>query len=412
MESYYILTTLIGLSAAFAYINQRFIRIPFVIGIFSLSALLSIAVIVSRIWLPHPYYYLKILVNHTDISQFVLQIMLGPLLFAGSFHTDGKSIKRHFNQISLLALAGVLLSTVIIGGALYVLTGVMNVNMGFVECLLFGALISPTDPIAVIGILTKAGVRKELEAVIVGESLFNDGVGVVTFISLLEISISGSKFDISRFGGLFVQEALGGVIFGILLGFGLHFLLRTLDRYDVEVLLTIATVMVGYSLASAIHVSGPLAMVVMGLIVGSYKEDLAMGPVSKDYLHKFWELMDIVLNAILFILIAFIMVVIDFKGSYIIIGLICVLIVLLSRIISIYIPTLLLPGVMKFTIKDANIVIWGGLRGGLSLALAMSLPDSEAKHIILIATYFCVFFSIIVQGLTIGKLFGQKKATF
>lgn len=404
MESYYILTTLIGLSAAFAYINHRFIRMPFVIGIFSLSALLSLVVMLSRIWLPHPYFYLKTLVDHTDISQFVLQIMLGPLLFAGSFHTDGNSIKAHFRQISLLALVGVLLSTIIIGSVLYGLTCIMNVHMTFIECLIFGALISPTDPIAVIGILTKAGVRKELEAVIVGESLFNDGVGVVTFISLLGILISGNKFDASHFSSLFLQEAIGGITFGLVLGFGLHFLLRSLDKYDVEVLLTIATVMVGYSLALAIHVSGPLAMVVMGLIVGSYKQDLAMAAITKDYLHKFWELMDIVLNAVLFILIAFIMVVIDFKTSYIIIGLVSVFIVLLSRIIAIYIPTLLLPGIMKFTAKDANLVIWGGLRGGLSLALAMSLPDSEAKHIILIATYFCVFFSIIIQGLTISRL--------
>lgn len=404
MSSYTILTILICLSAGFAYINHRFIRMPFVIGLFFLSTILSLIILSSKLWLPLHFGQLKIFVEQTDISKYILDIMLGFLLFAGSLHTSWSDIRRQLKQVTLLAVGGVLMSTVIIGYLFYGLTLLFHLNIDLLYCLLFGALVSPTDPIAVIGILTKAGVPKKIETVIVAESLFNDGVGVVTFIALSEMMISGNSFSIAHFGMLFLQQAIGGLVFGLVLGMVLHYLLRSLDHYDTEVLLTIAFVMAGYSAANALHVSGALAMVIMGLLVGNYETKDTMSDISQEYVHKFWELIDVILNAVLFILIALVLVVIEFKASYMYAGIAAIFIVLLSRIMVVYLPKLIWPRLIPYTHQEVRLVVWGGLRGGLSIAMALSLPDSEAKHLILIATYFCVVFSILLQGLTIKPL--------
>ena len=378
---------------------------PFVIGLFSLSSLVSLLVFISKFWFIHPYADLKSIVQQTDISKFILDIMLGFLLFAGSLHTNWGNVKKYLKQIALFAIGGVVLSTVIIAVLAYGLCSLLNIEIDFIYCLLFGALISPTDPIAVLGILTKANVPKKIESIIVGESLFNDGIGVVIFIALLETLHSGnSDINYSHFGLLFLQEALGGIIFGFTFGFILHKLLKSIDDYETEVLLTIAFVMVGYSLCLYLHLSGPLAMVVMGLLVGNYKHDTAMSDKTQEYVHMFWELIDVVLNAVLFIIIALVLIVIDFKVKYVLLGFASVFVVLLSRIIVVYLPTLLLSKTIELNKKESKIIVWGGLRGGLSIALVLSLPDSEAKNILLIATYICVLFSILVQGLTIGKL--------
>jgi monovalent cation:H+ antiporter, CPA1 family len=402
---YIILTTLIGTSAAFAYINYKYIKMPFVIGVFFLSTLISLLVFCSKFWFAQPFTDLKTIVQQTDISKFILDIMLGLLLFAGSLHTDWSNVKKQLNQIALFAIGGVILSTVIVALLVYALCSLLNIEIQFIYCLLFGALISPTDPIAVLGILTKANVPKKIESIIVGESLFNDGIGVVIFIALLETLYSGSpSINYSHFGLLFLQEALGGIAFGLAAGFALHMLLKSINHYETEVLLTIAFVMVGYSLCLYFHLSGALAMVVMGLFVGNYKKHIAMSDETQDYVHKFWELIDVILNAILFIIIALVVVVIDFKIKYILLGAACVFIVLLSRVIIVYLPKFFLPETTDLNKKEARIIVWGGLRGGLSIALVLSLPEGEEKNILLIATYTCVVFSILVQGLTIGRL--------
>jgi len=281
----------------------------------------------------------------------------------------------------------------------------LGLGVGLLHCLIFGALISPTDPIAVLGILTKANVSKKVESTIVGESLFNDGVGVVIFIALLEtLKLGNPEKDFSHFGVLFLQEALGGLAFGLALGFSLHALLKSIDNYETEVLLTLAFVMAGYAVSNMLHLSGALAMVVMGLLVGNYKKEKSMSDKTQEYVHKFWELADVLLNAVLFISIAFVLVVIDFEVAYFVIGLISVLIVLLSRLIVILIPKVLLPKMVNFNYKESAIIIWGGLRGGLSIALVLSLPESRGKDILVIATYCCVVFSILIQGLTVGKV--------
>jgi len=312
-------------------------------------------------------------------------------------------MKKQIKPIATFALGGVLLSTIIIAGLFYALTHLFNLQIDFTYCLIFGALISPTDPIAVLGILTKANVPKKLEYTIVGESLFNDGVGVVVFIALLDTLNSGT-FSFSNFGILFLQEAIGGILMGLILGYCLYLLLKSVDHYQTEILLTLAFVMAGYSFCNYIHISGALSMVVMGLMVGNFRQDIAMSDTTQEFVHKFWELLDVILNAILFILIAFVIIVIDFNTKYILVGLVSVLIVLVSRIIIVYLPHYIFPNLLKLTKKEAKIISWGGLRGGLSVALVLSLPDSETKKLLLIATYFCVLFSIIIQGLTIEKL--------
>jgi CPA1 family monovalent cation:H+ antiporter len=405
MNSYLLLVVLMTLSAAFAYINHRFIKMPFVIGLFFLSTVLSLIVLSSRIWDVEHYAIIKDVIEHTDISRFILQVMLGFLLFAGSLHTRWEDIRKQIKPVSLFALAGVIISTIVIAILLYGTCIFFDYPIGFIHCLLFGALISPTDPIAVLGILTKAGVSKKIESTIVGESLFNDGVGVVVFIALLEtLQIGNDQIDYGHFGTLFLREAVGGGFFGLLLGFILHSMLKSIDNYESEVLLTIAFVMAGYALCSYFHLSGALAMVIMGLFVGNYRQHAAMSDHTQEYMHKFWELVDVILNAILFISIAFVLVVIDFTPIYIIISFLSVFMVLFARVLVVFLPNLLFPKLTNLSNREAKIIVWGGLRGGLSIALVLSLPNSGAKDLLLIATYTCVVFSIMVQGLTIGKV--------
>lgn len=403
MNIYFAIVTLICLSAGFAYINQKFLKLPFVIGLFLLSTILSLIVLSSGLWLNLPQKEIKEAIANAEIGKIILNILLGFLLFAGAMHTNWKGLKKQIKPIAVFALGGVLLSTIIIAGLFFGLSQLLQLNLDFTYCLLFGALISPTDPIAVLGILTKANVPKKTEEKIVGESLFNDGVGVVVVIALLDTLKSGN-FSFSHFGMIFFQEAVGGIAAGLILGYCLHLFLKSIDHYETEILLTLAFVMGGYALCNYIHISGALAMVVMGLMVGNYKQNVAMSDTTQEYVHKFWELVDVILNAILFILIAFVLIVIDFKSSYIFLGLISIFIVLLSRAIIVYFPHLLFPKLLKLDNKEAKLITWGGLRGGLSLALVLSLPDGEEKNILLIATYFCVLFSILIQGLTIEKL--------
>ncbi len=402
-----------SLSAAFAYINYRVIKLPFVIGLFLLSTILSLVVLSSKIWDVAHFSEIKSIIIHTDISNIILQVMLGFLLFAGSLHTNWKDIKNQLKPISLLAVGGVIISTLVIASMLYEVCSLLGVSIGFIHCLIFGALISPTDPIAVLGILTKANVSKKIESTIVGESLFNDGIGVVVFIALLEtLKLGNDKINFSHFGISFLQEAGGGIFFGLLLGYILYKLLESIDNYETEVLLTIAFVMLGYTLSSYFQLSGALAMVIMGLMVGNYKQNKAMSDTTLEYVHKFWELIDVILNAILFISIAFVLVVIDFKTTYIFIGLITIFIVLFSRVIIVYLPKLILPKFTNLSNREAKLIVWGGLRGGLSIALVLSLPKSEAKQTLMIVTYICVVFSILVQGLTIEKVAKQLNLNY
>lgn len=405
MGIYQYLILLISLSAAFAYINQRWIKLPFVIGLFFLTTVLSIAVLILGQYVDMSIDSYVARLEEVKIDDIILNILLGFLLFAGALHTNWADIKRQIKAITIFSVAGVIISTIIIATLLFYAAIALSIPVNFLYCLLFGALISPTDPIAVLGILAKAKVPKKTEITIVGESLFNDGIGVVLFIALLEMVRSGSThFDLTHFSWLFIQEAVGGILFGLLFGYILHLLLKSIDHYETEILLTLAFVMTGYYLFNYIHISGALAMVVMGLMVGNFRTGLAMSDKTQEYVNKFWELVDVILNSILFILIAFVILVIEFNWSYFFLGAISIVIVLLARLLIVYIPAVVMPRTVKISKKDVPIIWWGGLRGGLSLALVLSLPASQTKEIFLVITYMVVVFSILFQGLTISNV--------
>jgi len=403
MPTYYYIIILITLSAFFAYINQRFIKLPFVIGLFLLSSLFSLIAIVIKSYYSLPFDQIRELVINTDVSKSVLNIFLGFLLFAGSMHTSWNKLKKHLKDISLLALGGVVFSTIFVAVSFYYVSHWLGLEIPFLYCLIFGALIAPTDPIAVLGILKKANVPENIEVTLVGESLFNDGVGVVIFIALTGMLSSGAaQFDFPHFGLLFLQEAGGGIIFGLVLGYILYYLLKTIDHYETEVLLTLAFVMLGYFLSAQFHISGALAMVIMGLMVGNFRKKISMSDTTTEYVAKFWELIDIILNALLFLMIALVMVVLDFSPKYIILGVLTIFILLVSRYFVVNIPRKTSKKFLMINKSESKIIILGGLRGGLSLALVMSLPPSEFKDILMIVTYICVAFSILVQGTSIG----------
>ena len=407
MDYFVIITTLVFLSAVFGYINVRFLKMPNTIGLMFITLVftlivLAIATIDKTLLLAE-----RQLITEIDFETVLLDIMLSFMLFAGALHTNFEQLKVQRWPVFVFATVGTLLSTFLIGGFMYGVLIVLEFNIDFIYCLLFGALISPTDPIAVLGILKKVGVPKDLEAKIVGESLFNDGVGVVVFLTLFEIANAsgGGRIEVSGVIELFAREVLGGVILGLLLGYITYRLMKSIDDYDIEVIITLATVMVGTVIAQKFHLSAPLAMVTAGLVVGNDKvRGSAMSEITENYVDKFWELVDILLNTILFVLIGMEMLVLEFKWSFIFAGLLAIPIALLSRYISLYGPISMFEKRLDFIPKTNKIMTWGGLRGGISIALALSLSDEMHRELFLVITYMLVVFSILVQGLTLSSL--------
>ena len=304
----------------------------------------------------------------------------------------------------MLAIVGVALSTFVVGSLIYGVLYLLGIELPYIFCVLFGALISPTDPIAVLGILKRARVPKNVEVRIAGESLFNDGVGVVIFLAVSEIAIAHHEITAARLAKLFAVEALGGGLFGLVLGWIVYRLLRTVDNYQVEVLLTLALVTGGYAAASALHLSGPIAIVVAGLIIGNRGRRLAMSDRTREHLDTFWELLDEILNAVLFVLIGFEMLVLTFSWPLATAGLVAVPVVLFARWFSVGVPALAMRRHSEFVPRELTLLTWGGLRGGISVALALSLPLVPEREVILAMTYTVVVFSIVFQGLTIQPL--------
>jgi CPA1 family monovalent cation:H+ antiporter len=350
------------------------------------------------------------LVSHIDFGQVLMKIMLSFLLFAGAIHIDAVKLRKEFWPVMTLATVGVFISTFLISMMSYYLFQLFNLQIPYIHCLLLGALISPTDPIAVMAILKKAGIPASLELKIMGESLFNDGVGVVVFLTILEVATNGGgTFSPTGTMLLFLKEACGGILFGALMGYIAYLLLKSIDNYRVEVLITLVIVMCGYTLADDLHLSAPLAIIVTGIMVGTRGRTVAISPISWDYLGKFWDLIDEIFNAILFLLIGLQMLVIKVHLTIMIIGCIMILIVLLARWFSVSLPVAVLRLKIKFERNAVTILTWGGLRGGLSVAMALSLPQNMHRDEIVLITYIIVIFSIIVQGLTIGKLAAKLK---
>jgi CPA1 family monovalent cation:H+ antiporter len=400
-----ILTITIVLTAIFAYVNHRLIKWPPTIGIMVLSLLSSIVLAVFG--KSHSVLSDKAvqLASSIDFQDVLMNFMLSFLLFAGAIHINARKLKKERWPVLVLSTLGILISTTLVGGMTWGLFGLFHLPIPFIYCLLFGALISPTDPIAVLAILKEAKIPSSLELKISGESLFNDGVAVVVFVTLLDAARTGvSTVDFLTVGKLFLQEAVGGLLFGALLGYIGYYALRSIDDYKVEVLVTLAIVMGGYLIASHLHVSGPLAMVVAGIITGNKVKDEALSDTSRDYLDKFWELVDEILNAILFLLIGLEMLIIKINIMVLIIGGLSILTVLLARWVSVFFPVLLLRFKIKFEKHAVAILTWGGLRGGLSVALALSLSPAMHRDEFALITYMIVVFSILVQGLTIGRV--------
>ena len=394
------------ITALLAYLNHRFIRLPTTIGVMVIALGLSLALIaLNALGLDHDLHkYERSFLRSIDFSDVLMQGMLSFLLFAGALHVDLQALREYRWQVAVLALAGTLLSTMVVGVGMWLVLPLVGVALPLPYCLLFGALISPTDPIAVMGILKSAGAPKNLELVIAGESLFNDGVGVVIFALLLGILANGTNPTFVGAGALLLQEAGGGLLFGLVLGRVTFWLLRSIDQYQVEVLLTLAAVMGGYALASHLHVSGPLAMVVCGLMIGNGGRALAMSDHTRRYIDMFWELVDEILNAVLFVLIGMEVLLISFTRPLLVAGAAAIAVTLAARWLTVGLPVGVARPLFGLPHGASRILTWGGLRGGISVALALSLPIGAERETILALTYCVVIFSILVQGLTIGRV--------
>lgn len=405
MELYYSFSVLIVIASFFAYLNLRYLKLPSTIGIMIIAMLASIILVVTGSLFPKAFNHFSTLLSDVDFTEVLMGAMLNFLLFAGAIHINLIDLKEQRGPVIIFSTVSVVISTFAVGGILYYLGPILGVHVPFIHCLLFGALISPTDPIAVMGVLKEAKVKKSLETKVAGESLFNDGVAVVVFAVILQLTQS-SEVEISflNISWLLIKEALGGFILGTLLGLGASNAMRKIDDYKVSVLITLSVVMGGYLIAHSMHISGPLTMVAAGIVIGNYGKRTAMSATTKDYLNKFWELIDEILNAVLFLFIGFELLIIQNITSYWIIGTASIIIVLFSRFLSIYIPVLLIPFKNKFSNGTIKVLVWGGLRGGVSIALALSMDEGPYKPTLIAATYFVVVFSIIVQGLTVGKV--------
>ena len=408
MGLFEILAILLSLAAVFSYINHRYIRLPTSIGLMAISLVLSIALLALHQVVPGIDEPVRRALLTIDFESALLEGMLSFLLFAGALHINLDDLIEQRRVIGTLATVGVVASTFVIGTTTWLFLGWLGLDLPFIDCLVFGALITPTDPIAVLGILKTAGAPKSLETKIAGESLFNDGVAVVVFLVLTRIAAGGSDIGPADIAVLFVQEAVGGAIFGLAVGALVYWMLKSINNYQVEVLLTLALVTGGYALAMALHISGPIAIVVAGLLIGNQGRRFAMSDSTREHLDMFWELVDEVLNAVLFVLIGFEVLLVDFSPRlFAAIGL-SIIVVVAARFLCVGVPVTVLRRFQSFSPNAIKLLTWGGLRGGISVALALSLPEGPTRSLILSITYGVVVFSVLVQGLTIGRLLDKS----
>ena len=407
MHFFLIAALLVVLSAAFGYVNIRLFRLPNTIGLMLVAILFTVGLFLTSAIDDTLLRHTEDMVGEIDFKTMVLDIMLGFLLFAGAMHTDWDQLKEQRWPILVFATVGVLTSTFLVGALSHWVFAAIGHPVAFIHCLLFGALISPTDPIAVLGVLKQAGVPKKLETKIVGESLFNDGVGVVVFLTILSIAMGKASDDhlVSEALKLFGVEVFGGIAFGALLGWVTFRLMRSINDYEIEVLITLACVMGGYAAAHMLHLSGPLAIVVAGLIVGNERlRGLSMSDRTEEFVDKFWHLVDVLLNALLFVLIGLELLIVDFTTEVLLAGGLAIVLVLVARYLSLLVPVHLFAKRLEFLPHTATLMTWGGLRGGISIALALSLPAAMEREFLLAVTYVVVVFSILGQGLSLGKL--------
>jgi len=397
---------LIVMTALFAYVNLRFLALPRSVGLTIMGALGAFAILGFDRLVPSSSLGDDVIsfIAGIDFHRTLMEGMLSFLLFAGGLHVSWTDLRRARWPVLLLSTIGVLLSTALVGAGLWLLGRLIGVEIPLIWCLVFGALISPTDPIAVMDVLKRTNVGDTLKATVAGESLFNDGVGVVVFGILLATAISGAPLSLSTAGVYFLVEAGGGLAMGLGAGWIAYRAMRSIDDYQTEVLISLALVMGGYALSHYIGVSGPVAMATAGLVIGNAGVANAMSDTTRDYLLKFWSLVDDVLNAILFLLIGLEVVTVHLERGYLLLGLLGIPLLLLARTISVLGPLTLMRPLLHLGSLAPPILIWGGLRGGISVALALSLPFTEHRSALLTVTYGVVLFAVIVQGGTIARV--------
>lgn len=407
---------LLTLAAVFGYINHRVFKLPTSIGILLIG--LGLSVLLLLFGGDDLRESADAFVSQIDFNETVMSVMLSFLLFAGALHVNLDDLRDQKWVVAILASVGLLVSTFLVGTVSYFVFSMMGLNVDYLWCLVFGSLISPTDPVAVLGILKKAKVPKSLETKITGESLFNDGVGVVVYLVLVGLAVGQKEASVSSVAHLFLVEVGGGLLLGAVVGYLAYWMLKTIDNYQIEVLITLALVMGGYQLASSWHLSGPLAMVVAGLMIGNQGRLMAMSDTTRKHLDLFWELIDEVLNALLFLLIGLEIFILEWSVPALIAGLIMIGVVLASRMVAVSLPVIILKRSKTFSPGVIRILTWGGLRGGISVALALALPkdgslDEGVRQSILMSTYIVVIFSIAVQGLSlkpvITRLMGPQE---
>lgn len=404
MSFFQIVAILIVLAAVFSYVNHRYIKLPTTIGVMLISLVVSLVLLGLHSFGFHFDTRAAAILAEVDFDKTLLHGMLAFLLFAGALHVDLGDLSDQAGVVAILATVGVVTSTAVVGCLIWLLLPLVGIELDLLYCLVFGALISPTDPIAVLGILKSVGATKSLEVKITGESLFNDGIGVVVFLALAEMAVGHEDVSARHVAMLFAQEAVGGAVLGLSGGYVAYLMLRSVDNYQVEVLITLALVMGAYALAGAFHLSGPIAMVVSGLLIGNHGRALAMSARTREHLDTFWELVDEILNAVLFVLIGLEVLVLDFADRYVLAGLAAIPLVLFARFFAVGSTITAMKAVREFSPGVVSLLTWGGLRGGISVALALSLPSGTEREVIVAITYVVVVFSILVQGLTIGRL--------
>jgi CPA1 family monovalent cation:H+ antiporter len=406
-----LLAIMLALTACFAWLNHVFIHLPHTIGLLVMGLVSSLLLIVVELLVPdvHLYEDLTALIRHIDFQRTVLDGMLAFLLFAGALHVDFAQLRRRGWPVGVMATLGVVISTFVVGLGLWALAAAFGIALPFTWALVFGALISPTDPVAVLATLKTVKVPRSLETDMAGESLFNDGVGVVVFTALLIMATQSTGESVGAFGvlQLFVVEALGGAVIGMATGFLAYFAMKKIDDYPIEVLISIALATGAYALASMLHSSGPIAVVVAGLIIGNKGPKDALSDQTQRYLFGYWTLVDEILNSILFLLIGLEVLVLRFELNQTILAFMLLPVVFLARLLATALPVKLLQRWQTFTPGTIAVLTWGGLRGGISIALALSLPEVAQKPLLLTATYVTVIFTVVVQGLTLRKVIAR-----
>ena len=405
MDNFTIITILVVVSAVFSYINARFFKLPGAIGVISIAVVVSVVAIFTGEVFPVLFKSITGLNKNINFSQTLLNTMLGFLLFASALRFDWAELKKQVWPVFALSTIGVFLSTLIFGVLFYWLTNGLKLNIPFKYCLLFGALISPTDPVAVSAVLKNSKIPEHLNTIIKGESLFNDGVGIILFLSILEfITQNEEKINTMEIASLFAREVFGGIVLGGVSAFIISKMMKKIEDFQTLVIISLALVMGISVVANKYHLSIPLAVVSAGLIIGNLRFGKDPSGKMNEFLEKFWTLIDDLMNTVLFVMIGLQIVMMPFLTYYWFVCLIGILIILFSRALSVFVPVVFLRRTLNLNYNYIGILTWAGVRGGISIALALSLPRSQYKEVIEAACYFIVIFSVVVQGLTLNKM--------